>query len=40
MDEDSVFTKRFVESVKKPHEERTDQVSKAVVGIGGNETLH
>lgn len=26
MEEDAVFTKRFVESVKKPHEERSDQV--------------
>lgn len=27
MEEDSVFTKRFLDCVKKPHPERTEQVS-------------
>jgi len=34
MDEDMVFTKRFVECVRKPQEQRTEPVSLCVRGLG------
>ena len=45
MDEDLIFTKRFLDCVKKPHSERTEQVSAqcvcraSVSGVGGVHSL-
>ena len=37
MDEDIIFTKRFVDCIKKPHSERTEEVSElAPVAHGVN----
>ena len=33
MEDDTVFTKRFIECVKKPHPERSDQVSKPTLAV-------